>query len=1274
MAKVISLLVISLLLLTCSALAQTTSSTSAVTGVVTDPTGAVIPGVTVTLTDTKTSKELTTTTDDQGVYRFNQMPPGAGYTLTFTNQGFQTLKIENVRLGVGVTETHNAQLIAGQISGSVVVTSGGETTLNTTDASIGNVIDERRLRELPIQIRSSPAALIGLQPGVIGNNVGTTSSNRVGSVTGSRADQGNITVDGIDANDQATGQFASTVGNAPIDSIQEFRAVTTNPNAAEGRSSGGQIELVTKSGTNDFSGNLRWYNRTAATAANSFFNNRSGVERPQLTRNQFGGSLGGPVLRDKLFFFFDYEGRREARGISYLRIVPLDTLRNGGLNYINNGPGCTASSRINTQPQCISTLTPAQVAALDPLGIGANQAVLQLLKERYPAPNDLTAGNGVNTAGFRFNAPVSRTENTETTRIDWNINDKQRLFGRFNIARGLVTDTVNTVAAQFPGDPESGTIVQRDYSWAVGHTWTLSQNMVNQFTVGVSRSGLAFDAPFRPSFPNIFGDPTAAATANIGGTFSMGLSPPFADISLQNRFVLTPTIRDDLTWTTGKHTLSFGGSFKPIDSKTGLTNDFNFVTLGLGGNLSTLDAAQQPGNLNPSATNITNYDDAFSFLLGRIASVTTNFNYNTSGVAAVPGTGKNRDYRYDELELYAQDNWRITPSLTITAGLRWQYYPPPYEKNGFQSCNDVDFNTLVNIRFGNAAKGIAGETAEPFLRYDLCGKGNGARNFYEPDLNNFAPRLNFAWNPSFKDGILGSIFGDRKTVIRGGGSVTYDRVSSGITFIQDQVTYLFDNTVTSNFGSLASSPRFTGITNLPIANAAPVITRPNTPGVDAGFPVGNAEGLTNYAISQNFKVPYSIQYSFGFQRELPGNFILQVDYVGRQGRQLFTQADAAQILDFKDPASGQNLLAAFNLLQTQVMAGLPGSQLTPQPFFENQINAALQAQLGAGANCGNVSPLFGLPAGFNCTRLLTAFTRSLVNIGDASDVFQAAYALGLLNPNVGLSGQFSTNAYVTNLGSSSYNGMLISLRKRFSQGLQFDVNYTWSHSIDNQSSVVNTTFGGLVCDIRNLRVCRGNSDFDIRHVLNANFIYELPFGRGRAFGSDASGLLEHVIGGWTVTGIVSARSGLPFNLTTGSFPVGFVFNSPAVLSGNAAALQEQINDTPGGQIQFFADPTQVFNSSNPLGGAVRNPFGGEIGNRNILRGPKFWNVDLAVLKNFKMPWSESHRLQLRWEMYNAFNHNNFSLPSTNINSSTFGQITTSANNPREMQFAIRYEF
>ena len=1238
-------------------------STSGVTGVVTDPNGAVVSGATVKLVDTKTKQEQSTTTSDQGNYSFAKVAPGAGYQLTFTAQGFQTLVISDVVLGVGTTETHNAQLTLGSVSNTVTVTSSGEATLNTTDATIGNVINTRQMSDLPIQLRNSPAALIGLQPGAIGNNVGTGSTNRVGSVTGSRADQGNITIDGIDANDQATGQAFATVGNAPIDAIQEFRAVTTNPNAAEGRSSGGQIQLVTKPGSNDFHGSIREFNRTAATAANAFFNNRAGSKtdgtpvskRPQLTRNQFGGSLGGRIIKDRLFFFQDYEGRRDAQGVTYTRVVPLDSFRNGSLNYLNNTAGCSTAARLNTAPQCISTLTPAQVAALDPKAVGGDSSLLAFLNSRYPHANDLTLGDGINTGGFRFNAPSHRQDNTYTTRIDANATSRHRIFGRFNIARRLQTDTVNTVAAQFEGDPESGQIVVRDYAWVVGDTWTISENKTNALTIGESRSGLLFPRPFQPAFPNSF-------------TFGMGLSAPFASISEQTRFVPVYTFRDDFTWIKGNHQIAFGGVFKPIHQRSSLINDFNFPTVGLGGNTNALNSQLRPANIRSNTTATGNYDSAFTFLLGRYASVGTNFNYSPDGKPFAPGTGKSRDFRYDEYEFYGQDNWKIRNDLTLTYGMRYQYYTVPYEVNGFQACNDIDIEPLIAKRIANAAAGISGQAAEPLLKYDLCGKGNHKRGFYDPDKNNWAPRLALAWNPSYREGLAGKLFGDRKTVVRGGGSVTYDRVGGGITFIQDQVSYLFDNSATTTYGNanpataLLNDPRFTGINNLPVNNVAPTITHPFTPFVDGGVATGLGTGEFNYAVDQHFRTPYSIEYSFGIQRELPHDFLIDVSWVGRQGRKLFAQADVSQVLDFKDPTSGQFMLSAFNALQA--------GQTTAQPWFENQLNSATNATYGK--DCIGTAALFGAKVS-NCTQMMLAFFPTEILRGDTSDAISAMYSFGFLNPNVGMSSQFGTNIYISNQGASTYNGLLMSLRKKMSKGLSFDFNYTWSNSIDNGSSVVNTVSGGLVCDITNLRVCRGPSDFDIRHLLNTNFIYELPFGKGKMFASDAKGFKNQLLGGWQVSGIFTARSGLPFSITSGTaFPVGFNFLSPAVYvptgGGGGRGLDVKVHDDPKtGLIQFFRDPAQALQN-------LRFPHHGEIGNRNAFRGPAFWNLDSAVIKRF--PISEKWgTLQLRWEAFNLFNHNAFNTPaSVSIASGTFGSITSSSTAPREMQFAIRWDF
>ena len=1273
--KITSLFALSLLLLL-SPIMIAAQAVSGVTGVVTDPSGALIPGVQVVLTDTKTSRELTTTTNENGVYVFNNVQPGAGYRLTFTGQGFQTLALNDVQLGIGRTETHNAQLTAGNVSATVQVTStAGDDTLNTTDPSIGNVINQRQLSELPIQLRDNPAALIGLQPGVVGNNVGATAStadesdvnrenNRVGSVTGSRADQGNITVDGIDSNDVTTGQAFVTIGNLPIDSVQEFRAVTANPGASEGRSSGGQIQLATKSGTNEFHGSLREYFRTDKTAANSFFNNRNGIQRAKLQRNQFGGSFSGPLYlpgfneggpalmggKDRLFFFFDYEGRRDDSEATATRTVPLQHLREGRIGYINNTCGSIniAQVRLDLNPQCISLLTPAETAGLDPRGIGVNQALLSFINSRYPQANDLTGGNGINTGLYRFNAPFYVKNNTYTTRVDGNISDTQRAFGRLTLTRNDQTNALRL----FPEDEDAEKLLDKSYQLVGGHTWVISPSITNQATVGLSRQKWDFPPAPSAAYPNYF-------------TFGP-LTDPFADISFQNRDVIVPTFRDDMTSIWKSHTFQFGGQYKPIRQKSSLISDFNFATIGIGGNTTSLNTPEgvpslRPSNLRPNSTTATStYDAAFTFLLGRMASLDTTFVYDQAGNPQPLASGRKRDYVYNEYEFYVQDNWKVRNDLALNLGLRWHLYPAPYEKNGFQSGQSLDFQTLIDRRVQNAAAGIRGDAAVPLLSYDLIGKANNGRPMYETDYNNFAPRIGFAYNPSFKNGFLGSIFGDRKTVLRGGTSLVYDRVGGALSFVQDQLGYLFDNQANKTFGNinartaLINDPRFTGINSLPVQNVAPTITRPFTPDSH-----GLASSQFNYAIDQNFQIPYSYTWSFGLQRELPGNLLLDVSYVGRRGRKLFAQSDASQIVDFRDPTSGQFMLAAFNSLQDQLNVG---GAIAPIPWIENQVGQAVQANYGA--QCSQFQ------LGNNCTELVANFIPDLVHVGGTADLVATLFANDLLFPNVGLASQFAVNAYITNQGRSQYDGMLVSLQKRFSQGFQFDVNYTWSHAIDNQSSITNVTRQGLLYNALDLNAGRGDADFDIRHLFNANGIWELPLGRGRALGGNMPKWLDAVVGNWTVSGIFSARSGLPLSAYSGAWSIT-VFSAdnvgvPTILTGDRSVFKADIHNEGTG-IQYFADPAAVQ-------AALRYPRHGEIGNRNIFRGQPFWNVDAAVSKRFRMPWSENHRLTLRAEAYNLTNSNFFGPPNLSFGSTTFGRITSSQSAPRELQFALRYDF
>ena len=399
------LLVPALLLADSSGFAQTAAS---VTGVVTDASGAIIPGVGVTITNPGTGVKLTARTDSAGSYRISNVPPGPGYTIIFNDQGFSPFEVNDLYVNVATARMQNAKLTPGATVEVKVNSDAAGVTLDTTDATVGNNFEVSKLQDLPVQDRTSPSALFTLQPGI----------TESGATTGARTDQTNVTIDGLDVNDFATGNFRSITGNAPVDAIQEFRGTTAGFTADSGPGGGGQFQLVTRSGSNAWHGSLSEYHRDNSTTANDWFNNNAGVGQPKLVRNQFGGSVGGPIKRDKLFFFFNFLGSRISQATEVERTVPLPSFAQGTVSYINSNTGCDNTARENTNPGCISSLSPSQVQAMDPAGIGASPQILALLKARYPAPNDLSYGDGINTAGFRFNSAEPDDLTNYTGRVD----------------------------------------------------------------------------------------------------------------------------------------------------------------------------------------------------------------------------------------------------------------------------------------------------------------------------------------------------------------------------------------------------------------------------------------------------------------------------------------------------------------------------------------------------------------------------------------------------------------------------------------------------------------------------------------------------------------------------------------------------------------------------------------------------------------------------------------------------------------------------------------
>jgi hypothetical protein len=1237
---------------------------ASITGVITDSTGAVVPGAQVTLTNSHTGVKLTVMSDAKGTYHFLNVPPSPGYTELISHTGFSDVSITNVDLSVGVTRTQNAKLLVGGTAEQVSVNAGSqEVTLDTTDASIGNSMSVDQLQELPVQDRNAGiATLFALQPGVDINS---------GAVTGARIDQSSVTIDGMDVNDIAAGTTFAIVGNAPIDSVEEFRGTVAGLVAGLGTGSGGQYQLITRSGTNSFHGNVNEYHRDTTTAANTFFNNLDGLSRTPLIRNQFGGNIGGPIKRDKLFFFFNFGDSRIIQSASTEATVPLDSFRNGTLNYINSNAGCTDSSRLNTAPTCISTLSAAQVAALDPQGIGFNQGLLTFINSRYPHVNDFAAGDGVNTGGYRFSFSTPDFLTTYVGRIDYNLNHAHRIFGRFTIGRENAIES----APAFPTDPVSHPFIDRSYSYVVSDVWTIGNNKVNQFYYG--------DVISKYDFPNAY-NPTGVNAFAISG-----LSAPYSGTDGQKRRVPIPEFRDDFNWQRGSHSIVAGGTFKFIKTDSNLINNFNFVGIGqsgsglTGGLTDNAHPSLRPNDINGGQTALNDYDSLFPAALGVIGSISTNYNYTHTGAAAPAATGGPRAYRYFETEAYIGDTWKLTSKLNMTYGVRYQLYSVPYEAHGQES---IEYTDAAAQNKATLPAYIAARQAQidsptpvlPIYSVKLGGKANNAPSIYAPSYKDFAPRVAFAYNPT------------HNTVVNGSAAIVYDRtVINAINFLQDQISYLFSNTQTNNIASsspyetIATNPRIgPGLTyDSSLVPAPSAITSPYTPYVFSnGVPYGLAEGATNFVISPTLKDPYSIAFNAGVQQELPFHMILKLNYAGRLGRRLLADADAGQILDTPDVTkkSSQTMAQAFAALTTQTRAQqangtLGTAPLTPQPWFENVLGA-YQGALGAGSTN---------------TDLVNYFVGQLAPRGDMSDMLQALsyYSVagvvpGFLPTNIGLPSQFGSNAYLTNQGSSNYHALLLTISKNTSAGLHYDFNYTWGHSIDNTSLSANANSlfsnSGFICDITQPRACRGTSDFDVTQELNSNFVYDLPVGRGKRFLGGDNRLVDEALGGWSLSGITYYRTGLAVTPYSGTYLASFDNQDPAIFTGNKSDLKTRINVSNG----------TVYNFAGGAAGAAkvlsefRGPIGLEYGTRGLIRSAGYFNFDAGLAKTFPIV-RERLNLKFRADAFNILNHPNFSIPGVNIigNASTFGQVTSTigqasgaSSQYRVGQFSLRLEF
>ena len=699
--------------LSLSAIAQSTTS---LRGVVMDAKGALLPGATVKLSDPKTGFSRSVVSGDDGGYAFLQVPP-ATYNLEVSAPGFALSKRQDLTLQVSTPATVNVTL---QVQGATVqveVTSEAP-LVNTQDASLGNAFTERQLIRLPSEGRD-PAAILSLQPGVtfIGSDKQIDQSNdsRGGSVSGARSDQTNITLDGLDDNEQLLGYAFQGALRSTLDSLQEFRVTTSNGNADEGRSSGGQVSLVTKSGSNGFHGTFYEYNRTSLGEANDWFNKEaqlsSGLpnQAPHLIRNTFGATFGGPLIKDRLFFFAAYEGQRKRETAQVTQTVPSDNLRQGIMQYLcdptvdtvncvpntSPAPGVTVTTTNISTTDNLVAMSPAAMGVLDPncsgngtcpLGPGPNPLIANIagnpnssansIFNLYPHANTDTVGDLLDYRGYTFAGNNPEKLNTYIVRLDYKItaNGNHSLFMRGNLQNDNQIET-----PEFPGQPSSDFHTGNNKALAAGYTALLRPNLINNFRWQLVREGVGDSGTNSTPFIHF---------RTLSDLTALGAQSEYVNVPVHN-FV------DDLTWSKGKHTLQFGTNLRLVHNNRSsnfenvsyaVTDPFSLVT--------NAGIANQGGDLDPG-TNPNyplvddNFDELYDFATMGLAGIVTvanvAFNQNKNGQQFAPGELIPRHFKAWEAEWYVQDAWHVKPNLVITGGLRYSLLQPPYEVNGNQA-------------------------------------------------------------------------------------------------------------------------------------------------------------------------------------------------------------------------------------------------------------------------------------------------------------------------------------------------------------------------------------------------------------------------------------------------------------------------------------------------------------------------------------------------------------------------------------------------------------
>lgn len=1226
------LLISIVVLFTAAVVALAQGTTSRVTGTVLDANRAAVAGATVTLTNEATGISFTTDTGESGFYAFDLVQVGS-YSVTVEKSGFKKFLSKGNAINVNQPTTINVSLETGGVTETVTVQAAGEQVQTSTSGNIGSTIEQRTLESLPIvgTRGRNPLDLLNFQPGVvIGGNTGGTVQ-----VNGSRDRAFNFTLDGIDINESTAGGSNFTPLRPNPDSIQEFQIVTSNFTAELGRSSGAQVTLVTKSGSNQFHGNAFEYYRTPRLDAASYPVTIAKLPKDQFVQHIFGGSVGGPIKKDKLFFFTNLQLLRAYDTALVTRTVYTAAARTGLFRYVvgrANSPAGTSTAAVDaignaTLPACTGTpptnspCISSYNIATNPTGVGLDSTLIGIINS-MPAPNNFTTGDGLNTAGFNFASPQHERQYDFVTKVDYNLRANSLIYVRY--AQGSQSsfgDSANGGRPIFPGTPNLVDTSRTPKNLAVNWRWSPTANVTNEAIVGISKYFFTFGTPHPdPTFLFSFINPVT----------------PNLNFSYNARGVNTLQLIDNLTFVRGSHTFKGGTNFRfnrhrDDRSNVGGTQIEPLATFSSTAAAFTGFNLPASGSTSINSTDLTRLQNTIADLLGRIGTVSQAFVASGSSFAPA-GTRWINKALYPELDFYLQDNWRFRPNLVFDIGLRWEARLHP----------SVDGRTIL-IPNQPVKIGAAPSNTLKWVEGDVF------KNNYKLE-----PSVGFAWDP-FKSG---------KTSVRANYRLASDRFA---TFLFG--SSIFQSTPGNNVGVTNSTFGQGGglYRNLgPVIAALTPTSTPDALRQPAAFGTGSIS-----AIDPDLQFPQIHEWSLSFQREI-GKNVVEVNYIGKHAVHLLGGYNANQVNLFASVAgvSESNFLDAFNKIRASSSYNSPLINLIMSGNAANNGGTARFRALNTTAiTQGGAASAALVTSQRTCQSAdVTAGICTSAQLNQRLlDLYGFTY---LLQPYPQFTGGF--NVFDTN-DFSKYHGLQFIFKRRISNGLGFQLGYTLSKSKDNRSwdpslSTVSTgsvqSASSTPFDLRDRRLNYAWSDFDRRHVFQGTYTYELPVGKGKWLASSAPVVVDRIIGGWQFSGTVLLTSGRPFTVYSGINTISNVVQSTADCSGCSRNSGKLVIES--GKNFWFDSATRAL---------FTVPAPGSIGNtgRNFFLAPHYFQWDASLSKKFRV--TEGTNFELRFDARNVLNNPSFDNPTAVINSSIFGRINDSVtNNARRIQVSGKFNF